>query len=60
MNGVTELTFNIAESAELLRRVFPHYPELSDVHTVPNLEDFLNGSRVEVVGHSEDSESCNR
>ena len=37
----TELLFNITESAELLRRVFPHYPELNDVQTVPNLEGFF-------------------
>jgi hypothetical protein len=48
--SVTELTFNTAESAELLRRVFPHYPEINDVQNVPNLEDFLNKFRSGMQG----------
>ena len=50
MSAVTELVFNISESAELLRRVFPQYPEINDVQTVPNLEDFLNKSRSGMQG----------
>jgi len=38
MSVVTELVFTLAQSAELLYRVFPHYPEINEVQTVPNLE----------------------
>lgn len=41
-----ELKFNIAESAELLRYIFPNYPEVSGGRAVPDLWAFLSQSRT--------------
>jgi hypothetical protein len=45
MNLPDELKFNIDESTELLRHIFPNYPELNGIQAVPDLWTFLRRKR---------------